>query len=97
MDLEYLSCPICSRMYHETDVIPLMFPCGHTYCSNCTEQLFQLEEKVCPEDGEKIEAGSPAELPKNFALIRMVKKRAAMCQEHNKELEYICIEDKIKI
>lgn len=103
MDLADLSCGICEAQFDAQIHLPRMLPCGHTYCHQCLGVLFQQAEVKCPEDHEEISSSSPEGLPKNFALLRLVQKQAqgtndpTMCKDHKKKLEYICMEDKIKI
>mmetsp|Transcript_16064 Transcript_16064/g.29445 ORF Transcript_16064/g.29445 Transcript_16064/m.29445 type:complete len:447 (+) Transcript_16064:725-2065(+) len=104
MDLDDLSCGICLNQFNAETNLPRMLPCGHTYCHDCLSRLFQQEEvPKCPEDDEVISASAPEGLPKNFALLRLVQKQVkgsndpTMCKDHKKKLEYICMEEKVKI
>ena len=47
------ACEICEESYNEDTKRPLIiFPCGHTYCSEC---LNQIENKICPQCRRSIE------------------------------------------
>lgn len=83
-----------------------MLPCGHTYCQHCLAGLFTRPPVLCPEDRSAISVDSVTDLAKNFSLLRVIQKQqdftphidsSAKCPEHRKKLEYVCLDDKVKI
>ena len=61
MDLEEIQCPLCHKVYDESEHLPILLPdCGHSYCSLCiSEEFSKLKQEdedasprffVCPED-----------------------------------------------
>jgi hypothetical protein len=83
-----------------------MLPCGHTYCQRCLAGLFTRPPVLCPEDRSAISVDSVTDLAKNFSLLRVIQKKqdftphidsSAKCPEHRKKLEYVCLDDKVKI
>ena len=103
---EDLSCAICQETFDLQDRVPRMLPCGHTYCQRCLTGLFTRSPVLCPEDRSPISVSSVADLAKNFALLRVVQKKhdsvprtdtTIKCAEHRKKLEYVCLDDKVKI
>lgn len=83
-----------------------MLPCGHTYCQHCLAGLFTRPPVLCPEDRSAILVDSVTDLAKNFSLLRVIQKKqdftphvdsSVKCPEHRKKLEYVCLDDKVKI
>lgn len=69
-----LACPLCSNDYAENNPARLL-PCGHTFCHNCLLTLLQEQQAslVCPDDQRPITlSGTPSDLPKNIALMKLV-------------------------
>lgn len=49
-------CPLCQNQYDNNLKLPRLLPtCGHTFCSECLQNLIQnsIENMpfICPEDG----------------------------------------------
>lgn len=86
MDIEEIKCPLCNEVYDESDHLPVLLPdCGHSYCISCANFMFTDLQKqneadgtslpfTCPEDGEQCSMEKAEALPKNFALLKIVKK-----------------------
>lgn len=106
MDLEDLSCSLCQELFDSGDRCPRMLPCGHTYCQRCVAGLFSKPPVHCPEDMTPLAASAASDLPKNFSLLRVITKKqevrtraedSGRCAEHRKKLEYVCLDDRIKV
>jgi len=54
MQFEELMCGLCQRQYSNVgDLVPRLLPeCGHTYCTQCLNDLLSQSEGefYCPED-----------------------------------------------
>ena len=83
-----------------------MLQCGHTYCQRCLEELFASPPLLCPDDKAPISASAVTDLAKNFALLKVIQKKhdvkpkveeAGKCPEHRKKLEYVCLDDRLRI
>lgn len=103
MQTEFLYCPICSERYDITLRLPrIIHICGHTLCSQCILNLIKRPEaSTCPV-GKEVLNGDYSKLeafPPNFTLRNLVENSLefGLCQDHRKELQYICIEDKTKV
>jgi len=103
---EDLCCAICQEAFDTHERTPRMLPCGHTYCQHCLAGLFARPPVLCPEDRSAVPVESVADLAKNFSLLRVIQKKqdvpapidpSAKCPEHRKKLEYVCLDDKVKI
>jgi len=101
MDLEELCCNICQETFGNKRE-PRMLPCGHTYCYMCLSDLLSRGPLTCPEDRSSINVSTADELPKNFALMKLMGKThpepdSSVCATHKKALEYVCMEDQVKV
>ncbi|RXG53427.1 Tripartite motif-containing protein 59, partial [Armadillidium vulgare] len=68
--MEYtVSCEICSLEYSDTETIPRVLDCGHSFCTSC---ITQLENTLCPKCRANIPSGK--EFPVNFSLISLVEE-----------------------
>ncbi|XP_069120187.1 uncharacterized protein [Argopecten irradians] len=65
---EFLSCPICYKVFDGKNLCPISLACSHTICKTC---LSKLQQKKCPFDQNLINR-SIAELPINYALLQLV-------------------------
>ena len=91
-----LNCFLCSETYNTSTKVPRFLHCGHTYCSECCGIILSQKPCVCPEDNIEITYPDIESIPKNVALLQILKK-PNICAEHKKKLEYVCINDQIKI
>ncbi|KAL7637859.1 UNVERIFIED_CONTAM: hypothetical protein RMT77_011471 [Armadillidium vulgare] len=68
--MEYtVSCEICSLEYSDTETIPRVLDCGHSFCTTC---ITQLENTLCPKCRANIPSGK--EFPVNFSLISLIEE-----------------------
>ena len=65
---DLLECKICFRIYNEVKT-PIIFPCGHTFCSTCVQAL-SPEEGFCPTCRKDISTAFQ-QLPVNYALLEL--------------------------
>jgi B-box zinc finger len=91
-----LTCFLCSETYNITIKAPRFLACGHTYCSECCGIILSQVPCLCPEDNTPISYPSTESIPINVALFKLIQK-PNICPEHKKKLEYVCINDQIKI
>ena len=48
-------CKICYSPYNDTDKVPLVLPCGHTYCKECIKTLYINRRVKCPNKKKNFE------------------------------------------
>jgi len=67
-----VACGTCFEQYSERgEHIPLMMPCGHTYCSQCLTNL--KSPKKCPTCRAPLPQNTPvSSLPRNFSLLELL-------------------------
>ncbi|OWF52583.1 uncharacterized protein LOC110447554 [Mizuhopecten yessoensis] len=71
---EFLSCPICYKVFDGNNLLPISLACSHTICKTC---LSKLQQRKCPFDQNLINK-SVSELPVNHALLQLVGVPAAI-------------------
>ncbi|KAL7644434.1 UNVERIFIED_CONTAM: hypothetical protein RMT77_005265 [Armadillidium vulgare] len=64
-----VTCEICRLEYSDTETIPRVLDCGHSFCTSC---IAQFESTLCPKCRANIPRGK--EFPVNFSLIRLVEE-----------------------
>jgi len=99
MNSEDFSCSICEEAYDAAARLPRVLPCGHTYCHDCLK-LLSAKNFICPEDRSPIRVKSPDDLPKNFALLKLLQTPESpqkSCRRHDRALEYICLADRQRL
>ena len=103
MQSDILDCPICYEAYDITIHLPRIIPvCGHTICSQCIMTLAKRSRDfVCP-IGKEVQRGNYANLdsfPPNYTLRGLIEQSSAfeICRDHQKELQYMCVQDKVKV
>lgn len=74
-------CSLCCEAFSEDSVarVPRLLPCGHTFCHECLDRLMVRGAIQCPNrcrEHVRIGAARAGGLPKNFALIDMLRVRA---------------------
>lgn len=62
-------CVVCEEQYSYQRT-PHNLECGHTYCSQCLEQVLNRQRR-CPECRAFIRAATSADLPVSYALLRL--------------------------
>lgn len=67
-----LSCKSCTAFFDEGDMVPIVLPCGHTFCRQCVMLLDQ-----CPTDGSAL-LGSRSCLPTNFLVLEQLAGHATL-------------------
>ncbi|XP_077312560.1 E3 ubiquitin-protein ligase TRIM39-like [Lithobates pipiens] len=96
-----LDCTICLCIYNN----PVTLSCGHTFCHDCIDKIWQGKHKgdyECPECRKKFDARP--ELNKNIALSNIVASICSSscsqekplnwkCTIHNKTMEFYCFND----
>ncbi|KAK6195760.1 hypothetical protein SNE40_001118 [Patella caerulea] len=65
---EFLSCPLCGKIFNDKDKKPISLGCGHTVCRIC---LVNLQNMKCPYD-QGVITKTVDELPVNYALLQLV-------------------------
>lgn len=79
--LKLLVCEICFENYNEKDHLPIaLFPCGHTFCDLCVQNL---NNQICPACNQKFDKRA-----KNWAIINLIP-RARIPEEYEKLKEII--------
>eukprot|EP01113_Clastostelium_recurvatum_P038343 TRINITY_DN5729_c0_g1_i5.p1 TRINITY_DN5729_c0_g1~~TRINITY_DN5729_c0_g1_i5.p1 ORF type:complete len:716 (-),score=78.99 TRINITY_DN5729_c0_g1_i5:672-2819(-) len=72
-DDDFSSCPVCFELFDD----PRLFPCGHSFCFKCVQQLSsrpQGGQLMCPICNRTLPATDVASLPKNYSLIEMIAR-----------------------
>ncbi|XP_063615428.1 uncharacterized protein LOC134788464 isoform X2 [Penaeus indicus] len=68
-------CEVCLDLFNGNDKRPRVFPCGHTFCSLCIENLLQNGSVTCPNCRVQHRASNVAIFPVVFILEDFIKKR----------------------
>jgi len=74
--------------------------CGHTICSECILHLIPRSgDFLCPVGKERGNYSSLDSFPPNYTLRGLIEKSKEfeLCKDHQKELQYMCIQDQLKI
>ena len=64
--MEQPSCAVCWRNYDATTVVPVIFPCGHSFCADCGAVL-----RVCSLCRHKVPSNHPRKV--NFSLLSAIE------------------------
>ena len=70
------SCSICKERYNETDHLPKILPCGHTFCQSCTSHLHNQGALICPKD-KIVHSTQVSDLSTNFAVLDLFQPSAS--------------------
>jgi len=104
MQTDSLACPICYNQLDQAEHIPRIIPnCGHTICTACLIVLTcnqrgskcPIDKKPFPNQCSKID-----DFPVNFLVTQLLEgtsEKELTCQDHNEQLRFICLTDKIKV
>ncbi|CAD8167625.1 unnamed protein product [Paramecium octaurelia] len=96
-----MECPMCFDLYSQNKVARNLL-CGHTYCSMCLEQIFNINKRIeCPLCRTKHEPHvKPHLLSKNYVAMDLaskhleVQKKFDLCPIHTKlPLQFFCEDD----
>lgn len=66
------TCTICYRTYNNERSPLILSYCGHTFCKECLEIIFNDYQIVCPECKQITDIQCTSRLPKNRSLIDMI-------------------------
>lgn len=106
MEPNGLFCTYCKNRYDQENHVPRIFPfCGHTFCTQCFDIFLQQSphnQILCPIDKTShfVQNKVPTVFPINYmlkSLVELNKTKWSMCQDHNKEIEFICMNDRLRI
>lgn len=71
---ELTQCTVCFHSYDNQNKLPLMLLCGHTFCKECLDELYQLNSVIsCPQD-RSIDIRQLDKIPKNIAFLQLVQE-----------------------
>jgi len=45
---EWNECAVCYHQYNEGDHMPVMLPCGHSFCYECVQEMRRIARARCP-------------------------------------------------
>ena len=88
-------CKVCFSPYNDTDKVPLILPCGHTYCEGCIKSLYKNRRIECPNRCKTFQFNSLSAIKKNFEIVQAIEKSKEnankYCNIHkDKILEFYC-------
>ena len=66
-----LCCSLCLSRYSETEHIPLLLKCGHTYCKDCLTGAREQGRTNCPTCSYADAFDQVDRLPKNYLVLEM--------------------------
>ena len=68
------TCPICLETYNETNRLPKILPCAHTFCLEC---VLAFDPSLCPNDRQPFNGGRAniTALPNNFTIMGLLNER----------------------
>ena len=69
--MEQPSCAVCWRTFDNTAVLPVIFPCGHSFCADCGAVL-----RLCSLCRHKFPANYPRKV--NFSLVSAIEQFAKL-------------------
>ena len=74
-----MSCTICFLKFLSDDNSrqPLILVCGHSYCKNCMDEII-IRKRICPTCKTSINFQKSEDIPRNFALIELLKDKTAI-------------------
>mmetsp|Transcript_9194 Transcript_9194/g.9265 ORF Transcript_9194/g.9265 Transcript_9194/m.9265 type:complete len:505 (+) Transcript_9194:80-1594(+) len=87
-----LECPICIHIFSADGTnCPRVLRCGHTICSECTKDIFKLNNIQCPQCMQKYFVANLDLIPKNFILTDIIQKHNASSSNDTKPLNTLRI------
>jgi len=66
-----LCCSLCLSRYSETEHVPLLLKCGHTYCKDCLTSARSQGRTNCPTCSYQDAFDQVERLPKNYLVLEM--------------------------
>ena len=68
-------CKSCNCSFDIDEHVPIIIPCGHTYCETCCIKMISPQDSilVCPIDDKEFKL-SPVDLVKNAYLYDILKE-----------------------
>lgn len=88
-----MECPICFSAYSPEACIPLVLPCGHTFCKACLSQLpLVASELVCPSCRKSTTCPSIDNISLNYSILDTLQPE----KEQNEE-EFCTLHEKKKV
>jgi hypothetical protein len=89
-----VKCSTCWTNFNSKLFLPLLLPCGHTFCKQCLKTLREQKVKsVCPMDQKEF-INIENLLPVNFSLMNLtLDPFVTLCSEHNSTILAYCSED----
>lgn len=96
---ESVKCQLCRYPFDNMRRTPLVLPlCGHTFCENCITENNDEVIFSCPLDDIAYDLrGHSKSFPVNNVLSDLIGQCDKMCKEHERPLEYLCLEEQIEI
>lgn len=91
-----LNCQICTNQYDDQVHIPIIVPCGHTFCKDCIKKMITANSiKKCPICKKACLTLNINELVPNYELISLItvakRKIENSCESHPSEnLNFFC-------
>jgi hypothetical protein len=76
-------CQICYKSYDHEKKKPLSYPCGHTFCYECTTEICKHNQIKCPFD-KAIHQNTADTLPVNYAVLTALPMQASVKAEETK-------------
>ena len=95
MQCSVFECSICFNYYDGLDHKPLSLPCGHVYCSQCLQRMFNQGDTFCPAD-KTHHTVRVSDLPCCHAILANLPKRNKEqnpyhCKKHpTKKIKFMC-------
>eukprot|EP00301_Raphidiophrys_heterophryoidea_P013387 c20791_g1_i1.p1 GENE.c20791_g1_i1~~c20791_g1_i1.p1 ORF type:complete len:283 (+),score=47.85 c20791_g1_i1:39-851(+) len=86
-----LNCTICFERFRAfgEDRIPVVLPCGHTFCRSCINELCARSTKPqieCPTCRANVSCPPGSNFPKNFLVIEAMTSNSTRCEKPPKKV-----------
>jgi len=94
-------CPICCFEYNDSKQLPKIFPCGHTICSHCIDNISNAQNGLkCPVCCKAIPLNMA--ISTNYVLLSLIEEiksnRRLMCRYHTEhKADHVCLQDKCRV